>query len=365
MSFILCKKIFLLFWAIANVSPLMPFGTKADSIDVLPLDPTFGPTSGGTVVLIKVHGEFHDRERLGCVFNETFVSGYWISGSKVECVAPPSNSTGEVMMKLVSDELSQYSEKVFELSYVYYDEATISSIHPKSGIVQGGTTVTVSGHGFMNSTHLTCKFGTLPSAGIFLSQNQVSCRAPPSVAGSVHVSVSNNGIDFSVDAANFQYVQRPRIFSLTPNHGMLSGGTSITITGEQFEIDDHYQCIFDQVTSVDATRVDFRTLICIAPAWLSSISVPIDIAVNDNDSFYAGNFAFVTNPTITSFYPHFGPRNGGTIVLINGLNFHARGKARCRFGGKDLEGRMITSTQIKCRSPPWTNTVRLHGLIWC
>ena len=76
---------------------------------------------------------------------------------------------------------------------------------PSTGPVLGGTAVTVTGTGFVNSVSLFCKFGEQEVAGVFASATSVVCVSPQHIAGSVNLEVSSNRVDFSTSMKAFEF----------------------------------------------------------------------------------------------------------------------------------------------------------------
>src|SRR5262249_39959421 len=68
---------------------------------------------------------------------------------------------------------------------------TVSAVSPTSGSVNGGTTVTVTGTGFLSGA--TVKFGGIAATGIAVNSSKSSTATTPAHgAGTVDVSVTNS-----------------------------------------------------------------------------------------------------------------------------------------------------------------------------
>jgi hypothetical protein len=64
-------------------------------------------------------------------------------------------------------------------------------------------------------------------------------------------------------------------------------------------------------------------------------------------------FMFYAPAVVTSILPVYGPKNGGTIVTIEGENFTDFGEyLRCSFGTKEVMAQYISPTLIYCKAPP-------------
>ena len=127
--------------------------------------------------------------------------------------------------------------------FSFYSQPQLSSggsaIHPSSGSATGGTLIFISGQMFLQSTRLSCRFGSDTDATVyvsspvvratFLSSTLISCRTPERVghvAGKVPVRVSVNGEHFSpLGQLSFTYTVPERVFHVVPPSGSHLGGT--------------------------------------------------------------------------------------------------------------------------------------------
>lgn len=57
-------------------------------------------------------------------------------------------------------------------------------------------------------------------------------------------------------------------------------------------------------------------------------------------------------PSVTAIYPHYGPKDGGTLVKVWGENFlNFDDNTRCNFGSKSVAVRFYSSTYLECFAP--------------
>ncbi len=92
---------------------------------------------------------------------------------------------------------------------VKYGVPTVTAIAPSSGPATGGTSVTITGTGFMPGS--TVQFGTLPAAQVTVnSTTSITAVAPAGLAGMVHVTViTPDGASAISSADGFTYVATP------------------------------------------------------------------------------------------------------------------------------------------------------------
>jgi len=135
-------------------------------------------------------------------------------------------------------------------------------ISPSQGPIHGGTVVTISGRGFLDSPYLHCRFqgavsrqggqgqGTGLVQAEHISSTEIRCISPAhTVVGEVALFVTNDGETFNLDPQIFEYSTIvPIIHGITVEAGPLTGhaatycpvrtplvgGTTITIHGRNF-----------------------------------------------------------------------------------------------------------------------------------
>jgi hypothetical protein len=142
----------------------------------------------------------------------------------------------------------------------------------------------------------------------------------------------------------------PVLTTISPTSGTTSGGTSVTLTGQNFAAGATVTLGGAAATSVvvvSATQITANT-----PAHAQG-SVNVLVTNPDGQSTtLAGGFTFGTSaPTLTGVSPTTGLTAGGTSVTLTGTNF-ASG-ATLTFGGAAATSVVVVSTtQITAKAPP-------------
>lgn len=67
-------------------------------------------------------------------------------------------------------------------------------------------------------------------------------------------------------------------------------------------------------------------------------------------------FMYYTPPTLLEISPTFGPKEGGTRVVVQGLGFVDHGGVFCAFDGVESPGELVSSNSIVCMSPAAVTT---------
>jgi hypothetical protein len=111
---------------------------------------------------------------------------------------------------------------------------TVTSVTPASGPTSGGTTLTITGTGFV--TGATVSVGGSAATGVtVVDSTTLTATTPAHAAGAVSLAVTIPGGQSATMAAAFTYVgPAPAVTSVTPASGSTGGGTGVTITGSNF-----------------------------------------------------------------------------------------------------------------------------------
>jgi hypothetical protein len=114
---------------------------------------------------------------------------------------------------------------------------TVSSISPTSGSTAGGTSVTITGTGFLSGATVTIG-GVSATAVNVASQTSITATTPAHSAGSANVVVRNTDGQSGSLTSGFTYQPPqnpvPTVSAVSPASGPTAGGTSVTITGTGF-----------------------------------------------------------------------------------------------------------------------------------
>jgi len=197
-------------------------------LQVLSLQPSSGPTSGGNTVQISAFG-LTEAADTTVFFGKKVaqVTDVLPSLMQMFVVAPPG-AEGTVDVTVMNSN----GTGVVPAGYKYLPIAVVEDVTPGHGPVAGGNSVLISGKGFLPDAKVI--FGALPASGIkVLSSTQISAVAPMGSPGEVDVTVEQAGTQ-AVLPAGYTYDGPLQALVVNPNFGSVSGGTFITVVGAGF-----------------------------------------------------------------------------------------------------------------------------------
>ncbi|XP_077139885.1 plexin-B3 [Ranitomeya variabilis] len=201
----------------------------------------------------------------------------------------------------------------------------IHSFSPVTGILEGGTTITIDGANMgqkaeeVSVTVCDQPCSLLPE--LYVVSNRIVCTlsaSPEEMSGTVQVSV--NGRDPGISSELFSY-QDPILQALDPVRGPMAGGTVITIFGSKLLTGDQIAVtVGDLPCEVFGDLLEDQ-LYCVT----SPSSVQQEMAVQ---VFYGRTgrrlmdtlYDYTENPTISSAYPSSAFYGGGRTVVVTGVN---------------------------------------------
>jgi len=198
----------------------------------------------------------------------------------------------------------------------------VERVVPSSGSVSGGTTVIITGTGFINRNALSCRFGSQHVPALWISEGQISCVTPTHSVDSVMVEITTDGRHFSSwDAgARYTYTQQETITDVRPRYVSQRGGSMVKVTGTNFLNSSAVTCRVGSSTRSKATYVSSTEVLCMIPSMESHGEMMISVANNGHDfSFHNGASIVIEEvPGVIALVPEKGLRSGGALVTIIG-----------------------------------------------
>ena len=225
------------------------------------ISPEHGPIEGSTFCTITGTG-FTSAPDMTVQFGGTGATNVTVmSSSSLTCVTPPhASATVDI------DVTTSNGAGTLENGFTYHDPPVVVSVTPNNGPAAGGTLVSITGSNFTTIGVTIVSFGGSAPTGVsVVSTTEIVCMTPAHSEGPVSVAVSN---DFGNDILpnGFTYDGSPVISGVTPDHGSMDGGTSVTITGTGFTSSLDTTITFGGVQATSVVVVGSTSMTCITPA---------------------------------------------------------------------------------------------------
>lgn len=222
-------------------------------------------------------------------------------------------------------------------------------ISPAQGSETGGTAVAITGERLTGATVVL--FGGIPSPSFTVdSGDLITAVSPPHVEGPVDVTVytQNGGYTYP---AGFTYTEiPPTVTGLSPTDGVSRGGTTVTITGTDFNT---ATSVYFGGTAASWFTVDSDTQITAVTRAQAdgTVDVTVTNSAGTSPADAADKFTFFPPiPSITAISPPSGTMDGGTTVTITGAWF--TNAYRVKFGDTPAASFHVdSSTQITAVTP--------------
>jgi hypothetical protein len=291
------------------------------------IEPLFGAAVGGTSVFFvnPVNATF-PADTISCSFGAAVVVGSITSSSKGVrglCISPLGSGVVPLAVSF------NYVDFLPVGNFSYF---AVSISSPVSGPVTGGTVVTVTGSGFLNTATLTCRFGQATVPGVYRTSNRVECVSPffgATVTGAAIIH-------------RFLNVTRPQI--------KVSGG--VVIPG---------------------TNGTMKTPVVMAPSsavYTASFEVGVSLDGSEYSLGPSLTFFLYDRVKITALSPPRSVVSGGEIISLWGTGFFSEAESlTCRFvedgSVADPVATFVNDTLITCVSSPHADdpNVRVYALL--
>jgi hypothetical protein len=313
------------------------------------ISPSTGPTSGGTTVIISGTNLTGATEVLfGTAAAPSFTV---VSATEIDASSPLlAAGTVDITVVTFGGISSTSSADQFTAQSVL---PTVSGLSQNTGSTAGGTTISLTGTHFTGTSVVT--FGSVPTYAFSVtSDTSMTVVTPANAAGTFDVTVTTpSGTSATSGADHFTYNgdgNVPAVSGVSPTSGPTGGGTSVTITGSNFN--NVAAVWFGNVLAPSFTVTSPTSITATSPYTQSGT---IDVTVSSADGISAtgsaDHFGYTaTAPSVASISPNSGPAVGGAQVVITGVNFN--GATQVLFGATAATSFTITNaTQIVATEP--------------
>jgi hypothetical protein len=362
---------------------------------------------------------FLPSSSLYCIFGKnkgatTMVpAATYFNTSAIMCISPPIGTDGQHVVTFgVTNTGSDNSTGTV---YFTYDPTVyIKEIIPPMGPTSGNFTVRVTGGPFVNTDELRCRFGATTVQGVFVSQGEIYCYAPPHPPGRYPLEFSLNDQDFTTWRRPFFYYRDPALSRIDPVAGPASAAdTVVSVYGAGFVNSTYLTCRFG-ATLTYATFISSNYIQCPTPAldgifsngsdgrsggmqWLAlseqfsrlpdpkvslvprvsgivgwnvdgprnrlfpsawnyplylSRLVSVEVSNNNQDFTDSGiTFLYQADATVTAITPTSGFINAATPLVVLGRHFVNSTLLRCRVGPYVSAATFLSPELVLCFAP--------------
>ena len=290
--------------------------------------PNRGPSAGGTIVTLNGTGFLTDDAGRNLVFIGSFVASdvTVISDVLVSCRTP-----GGLPAQLVDVTVINSNGSARRVDGFRYNPAPrVTSVSPVRGSERGGTTVTLTGAGFVvnSAGENSVLFGSTPATGVsVVNDTTLTCIAPPGPGGtSVDVRVTNTNGSDALGAA-YRDEPAPALTALSPASGTALGGTVVTLTGSGFTATGAGTTLvsFGGVPALDVVVLDATRVRCTTPAGPAGVQQDVVVTNAHGAATLAAGFRRHALPGLSALAPARGSSTASTAVTLTGTGFQADG----------------------------------------
>ncbi len=321
---------------LADVAITTPSGMStlplayAYDLTVTGLSPAEGTAAGGTLVTF-LGGGFANDSGLAVTFGGVPAASLTFVDSTTLQATTPEAVPGAVDVSVTS------AGSTVTLSLAFRFQMVLSGISPGEGPASGGTTVTLTGSGFVPAG-TSVRFGSLMAANVVVSDSRtLSCTVPPNGSpATVDVTVSSAGGSATLGGG---YRYRTVLDRVEPSFGSVAGGVSVTLTGAGFTSPADTTVLFGSTAAVNVQVLDAVTIVCTSPPSLPG-SVSVSVINSVDSAVLPGAFDYLETPSLTGLAPTAGSTSGGTTVDLTGTGFFAG--MSVTFGGLPATSIVIT-----------------------
>jgi len=308
------------------------------------VSPESGVTGGGTSVTIT---GINLGEATAVKFGPNNATSFTVnSPTSITAVSPAGTGTVDVTVTTPAGTSAPNPADRFTYG------PTVTSVSPNFGPAAGGTTVTITGTNLAEATAV--KFGSTNATSFTVSSPTSISAAAPAGTGTVDVTVTTpEGTSPIRPTDSFTYVPLPAVTSVSPNTGLETGGTSVTIGGTAFTGATAVK--FGSTTATSFTVTSANSINAVTPPGTGTVDVTVTTSGGTSTTVAADHFTYVQlpQPTVTKLKPNKGPVAGGTTVTITGTNFPKA--SAVKFGSTNATSFTVNSaTSITAMSPTAT-----------
>lgn len=304
--------------------------------------PLSGSINGGTEVTITGTNLSNPRS---VTFGGTEATNVTASANSITATTPPHRG-GAFKVAVTTWGGTATSTQDFTFTA---PAPTIATINPNSGSTAGNQTVVITGTNLRHTESVT--FGGTAALTITQdSDTQVTVTAPPHAAGAVNVVLTTSGNNSVTSTNGYTYTLVPGITSISPNAGKVSGGDTVTLTGQNLQNTMSSGTVtFGGVNATFVSNSSSTQIVVNTPAAAGAGKVDVVVTNPSGTTTVVDGFEYANAPTATNIDKVQGPASGGQQVVITGTNLQVT--TSVSFGGTNGTIQNKTATSVTVLTP--------------
>ncbi|XP_018581324.2 plexin-A2-like [Scleropages formosus] len=244
----------------------------------------------------------------------------------------------------------------------------ITEVVPVAGPPEGGTRVTIRGVNLgLSFSELV---GNVEVAGIsctpmedgYVIAEQIVCEmdaaAMESLPGPVQLCVGECRPELRARSSQLYSFVMPSVLGLSPTRGPESGGTKVTIVGENLGAGSSVEVLFGNQTCEFYRRTATEIVCYSAPSLTGVGTAPIRVSVDRAWAQGSLTFEYIEDPTVQRVEPDWSIASGHTPLTVIGTNLDVvqEPRMRVKYAGRESVNvcKVLNTTTISCFAPPLT-----------
>ena len=299
------------------------------------VSPRAGPTKGGTTITITGTGFVAGATVLiGQGINPAVAATRVVVVSSTEITAVTGGGAKAGVFNLYVTTSGGTSTANAGDDFTYDPVPTVSAVSPRAGPTKGGTTITITGTGFVAGATVLIGQGINPAVAatrvVVVSSTEITAvTGGGAKAGVFNLYVTTSGGTSTANAGDdFTYDPVPTVSAVSPRAGPTKGGTTITITGTGFVAGATVLIGQGINPAVAATRVVVVssteiTAVTGGGAKAGVFNLYVTTSGGTSTANAGDDFTYDPVPTVSAVSPGAGPTKGGTTITITGTGFVA------------------------------------------
>jgi hypothetical protein len=347
---------------ISSDGPVFSFVSVAE---IECLSPLVGPSQGGSTITVRARVSDGHLD-LVCRFGETVVNATHISEALYTCVVPAVPAELAPMDVSVGfGERSNLAASKPVGTFQYRSRWSVQKVAPNFGHVGGTQVVSVTGNFAECSAQRTrpsVLFGLEPASVVTLASSTlilaVAPRASEPGSRAVEVSCVLDSGSYSQSGVIFTYITASVVTKVVPSHGPETGGTTVSVFGDEFFPVPNLKCAFGKGMQTEATFFSQSLVLCTSPRLTpGNVSVflllgsPDDNALDVRVAENHATFTYENTGVLIGFHPKEAPAMGGSVLTMVAAGLSLSGQSMCQFGEVQVEAVVTSEFTATCTVP--------------